>query len=133
MQISANHHRRGKRAFSLVEMLVVVAIIGIMAGIAIPVINIIRSNAEESLNRRTAQILASMASGALTAGSEAVAAASSESEVLDLLSVGVFGTGAFEDVLFRVPLSAEEREGLDAYLAFQEGLLIYDASGNSAG
>lgn len=119
------------RAFSLVEMLVVVAIIALIAAIAVPTMGSIISKSESNVARRTAQILVSTAEGAVGAGSQGVAAAANESEALDILSTGVNGAGLFSDVVFRVPLSADDKVKVDAYLSFEGGRLIFDGSGSS--
>jgi prepilin-type N-terminal cleavage/methylation domain-containing protein len=119
------------RAFSLVEMLVVIAVIALIAAIAVPTMGSIISKSERNVSRRTAQILVSTAEGAVGAGSQEVAAAVNEGDALDILSNGVNGAGLFSDVVFRVPLNAEEKAKVDAYLSFEGGRLIFDSSGSS--
>lgn len=57
-----------KAAFSLVEMLVVIAVIGIIAAIAVPNIGRINDAAKDSTYRRNAQNLASTFASAQAAG-----------------------------------------------------------------
>lgn len=57
-----------KAAFSLVEMLVVIAVIGIIAAIAVPNIGKINDAAKDSTKRRNAQNIASVFASAQAAG-----------------------------------------------------------------
>lgn len=57
-----------KKGFSLVEMLVVIAVIGIIAAIAVPNIGRINDAAKDSTYRRNAQNLASVFASAQAAG-----------------------------------------------------------------
>lgn len=57
-----------KAGFSLVEMLVVIAVIGIIAAIAVPNIGRINDSAKDATYRRNAQSLASVFTSAQAAG-----------------------------------------------------------------
>ncbi|MEM1441775.1 MAG: prepilin-type N-terminal cleavage/methylation domain-containing protein [Verrucomicrobiota bacterium] len=63
-----NKKRSLKAAFSLVEMLVVIAVIGIIAAIAVPNIGRINDSAKDATYRRNAQNIASVFASAQAAG-----------------------------------------------------------------
>ncbi|MCG8601434.1 MAG: prepilin-type N-terminal cleavage/methylation domain-containing protein [Verrucomicrobiales bacterium] len=63
-----NSKNAAKAGFSLVEMLVVIAVIGIIAAIAVPNIGRINDSAKDATYRRNAQNLASVFASAQAAG-----------------------------------------------------------------
>ena len=115
-----------KSAFTLVEMLVVIAVIGLLAAISIPMISNVFGNAEEGKDKRNAQILASMASAAQAAGDATIAASGGDEAAANLVIAGVSGAGEFADTTFRVPnMSDVERDNALGHLTFSAGTLIY--------
>lgn len=94
------------RAFSIVELLVVVAVIGIVAAIAIPNISNILYQAKASVAQRNAQSIASSANDALAAGYSGAAWPTLEAVVYTLTVPGVTVDathGATNPLVFKVP------------------------------
>ncbi|MCB1229605.1 MAG: prepilin-type N-terminal cleavage/methylation domain-containing protein [Verrucomicrobiae bacterium] len=129
-------HRKNpmKAAFSLVEMLVVIAVIGIIAAIAIPNIGKINDTAEKSKDRRNAQNLASVCASAQAAGLDFVGS-ETDPKVIVKQMVEVGGSpadGPFQGTFFGVPgLDAEEQVSATTYLTVANGLLQYTGAGGN--
>ena len=118
--------RRHSKGFSLAELLIAIAIIGIIAMLAVPVLAGAVSRSDGARDHRHAQSLSAMAGNAVAAGDLSIPAASSASEVVDLLIAGVKGSGVFEASLFQVHgLDSEEVAGALLLLQFEGGILNY--------
>jgi prepilin-type N-terminal cleavage/methylation domain-containing protein len=107
-----------KAGFSLVEMLVVIAVIGIIAAIAIPNIGNINAAARQSAAQRNAQTIASTFASAAAAG--VTFAATDKASAVTEIAGGVSpADGAFKGKKFtvpNVPASGTERTELETYL-----------------
>jgi len=113
-----------KAGFSLVEMLVVIAVIGIMAAIAVPTIGNMTAQAKLNKNKRNAQSAASVWASAQAAGSTQLAGQTDVAGALTLLAGGtIVGDAAagFDTTDFIVPLTATEQANL-----VTAALLTYD-------
>ena len=119
-----------KGAFSLVEMLVVIAVIGILAAIAVPNIGKINGAAEESKNRRNAQQLSSVCNAAQAAGHDFVTPGNVVKTVDDIIEGATINdsTSPFNGSYFGVPnLTSQEVIDARQYLKLSEdgSMLVY--------
>ena len=130
-------HRRRSRGFSLVELLVVIAVIGVMSAIAVPALSNINENANVSRAKSQAQDIAAMFNSGRTAG--AFTAATDVPTAMNAVGTGAEGTGGLAGSKFIVPgvsstmnAANPEAERPSYYLAWQDGGLVYDESGGNA-
>ncbi len=123
-------------AFSLVEMLVVIAVIGILAAIAVPNIGRINAAAEDSKDRRNAQQLASVCGAAAAAGYDFVVVGGHADGADPATLAGEIATGAtiadttspFNGTFFGVPnLSTDEIATAANYLQIANQMLVYNS------
>lgn len=125
MKISAK--KAAKAGFSLVEMLVVIAVIGIIAAIAVPNIGRINDSAKDATYRRNAQNLASVFASAQAAGVDFSAGGTrTEAQIIGAMITGATVADAdspFNGTYFGVPGldstdAVSETAGAAKYLTF---------------
>jgi len=120
-----------KKGFSLVELLVVIAVIGVIAAIAIPAMTNVFGSSRAAKARRNAQSLASAYAAALAAGAPAAA---SELAACDAVIAGMNGSGQFSTSVFRVQLDDAERDAaMTDYLSFDNNTLTYTGTDGDLG
>ena len=126
--LHSSKQRRERAAFSFFEVLMMVAIIGVLAGIAVPLLSQ-NDSFYAARDRRNAQELCSTCMMAQAAGLDFV----QDDSVIDTLHAIVQGgmsvSGAMRGRVFVVPgLSEEDIQGAAKYLSVQDGQLIYSYS-----
>ena len=108
------------------EMLIVVAVIGVLANIALIAFGSVSKTATEMKDRRNAQEIATIAAAARAAGADFVVP-SDKAATVENLAVGTSASrGIFKGRRFALPsMGMSERNGALNYLAFNGGELIY--------
>jgi len=121
------HDERGGAAFSLIEMLAVISVIGIVVAIAILFVGRINEAAEFSRDTRNAQQLAFVCNAAQVADLDFVGA-TLDATVSAIVSGGTAGaTSPLAGTFFGVPgLSADDQAAARAYLSLSNGVLVYE-------
>lgn len=126
-----------RRGFSLVEMIVVIAVIGIIAAMAVPGIGSISGASKTAVAQRNAQNMTSVFNSGMAAGvPDFVVCTTVREAALALNSGGAATTGPFSGRKFQCPLSQDindpsipNAESVLWYLAWDNGNLLYDRAG----
>jgi prepilin-type N-terminal cleavage/methylation domain-containing protein len=122
--------RRTRRAFSLVEMLTVIAIMGILASISIGAFGGARQGAVDQKDKRNAQEIASTAAIASAAGAQFLVPGDERATINNLRTGCTPSQGAFKGRLFKLSNLAEpEINGAMRFLALNDSELQYRLDG----
>ncbi len=133
MKIQDDSFQSGK-AFSLVEMLSVIAVIGIISPIAIPGISNIRESAERASAQRNAQNLASVFVSAQAAGLDLLVDSDLSGTISNIVQGGFASEGVFNGSFFGLPgLNNEEQADALAYLRLEGDTLKYQLTAQKGG
>lgn len=118
-------YRRSRSAFSLFEVLMFVAILGVMVGIAVPMMSP-GDNVYAARDRRNAQELCSICMMAQAAQLNFVQDDSVLDTVHAIVRGGMSVRGSMRGRVFVVPgLSEEDMKGAAKYLRVKDGQLLY--------
>ena len=135
MNIQPNK-RRKPRGFSLVELLTVIAIIGVLAGISLAAMSGVNEAASKTTAQAQAQRIASVFNSGIAAGSGTFAASNSVDEAMNAVGIGANGAGGMATAHFRLSgITSSMDDGKPAadqaktYLSWN-GTLIYNAAGS---
>jgi prepilin-type N-terminal cleavage/methylation domain-containing protein len=132
-------NKKAQGGFSLVEMLVVIAVIGIIAAIAIPNIGSINDSARKASAQRNAQSIASVLNAAIAAGAStgwtaAIAAGATATAIVDKAEAGISPTdGAFVGKTFTTgEIDNDEERGAASFLSYDatNNQVIYNPTGS---
>lgn len=121
------------KGFSLVEMLVVIAVIGIIAAIAIPNIGSVSGSAKTATAQRNAQSIVSLYQYGTAAGI-AWSGADRNTKVASVITGATPSDGAFAGKSFKLPnLSDADKVAAYPYIGVDgSGDLYYDKAGGQS-
>ena len=119
--------RQHTSGFSLVELLVVIAVIGIIAALSIATISGLINNTGEIQAKRNAQTIAQVASAAQAAGNSTIEAAADLDEAVTIVyNNTATGAGSFTDMDFSLSkISLQDIDNAKQFLTFASGRIQY--------
>ena len=123
--------RRTRRGFSLMELLLTIAIMGVLSSLAMAALGGARQGAVDQKDKRNAQEIASVAAVANAAGAPFVVPGNEQATIQNLREGCTPSKGAFKGKVFKLP-SLREPEILGAmrFLALNDSELQYRADGS---
>lgn len=120
-------HIPSRSGFSLFEMLLTIAILGVILNVMIMSVGGIRQASMSAKNHRNAQEIASLAAAASAAGADFIVEGSEEATIQNLIQGVRPNIGVFRERIFKLPpMSAKEIQGAMEYLKLSDGQIIYE-------
>ena len=128
--------QRSKRGFSLVELLVVIAVLGIISAIAVVSLSGVNENSRVATAKRQAQQIASVFGAGSATGAPGFKTATGVATAMNAVGVGSTGSGVMKNSTFQlagVSSSMDDDKPLEQqakhYLSWSNGLLNYNPTG----
>lgn len=116
---------------SLLELLITIAILGIVMGIAVTSMGGARQGAEDQKDKRNAQEIASVAAMASAAGASFMVPGDEQATIANLRGGTVPATGAFRGRIFKISYMRDtEIQGALRFLALNDTDLQYRQDGS---
>ena len=118
------------------ELLVVIAVIGMIAAIGVPTIGFLLNSSRETKNRRNAQSIVNIWNAAQTAGVDTSSVVLTGDKVtiakniFEFLSTPRNGRGAASDTTFFIDLEENDIAAAAAYYDWENDMLTYTAGGD---
>ena len=120
--------------FSLLELMMAVALIGILASLSVMAFGGLSPTSEFQKNKRNAQEIAGLASTACAAGADFIVPGDERATIVNLRNGVTPTSGAFRGRIFIVPgLSDTDITGAMNFLTLSDSDLLYNQNGNSGG
>ncbi|MBV6501720.1 MAG: hypothetical protein CJBNEKGG_04238 [Prosthecobacter sp.] len=117
---------RRSDGFSLMELLLVIALIGILSNIALFALSGTSSKVDIVKNKRNAQTIASLAAAASAAGASFVVSGDVRATVTNLQNGTAPTSGAFKGRVFKLqPMTDDQIDGALPYLSAPDTELLY--------
>lgn len=114
-----------KTGFGLVELIIVVAILGIIVALAVPMVSLVRGSAGMQKSKRNAQQLVSLAATATAAGDQSIASAGNVHTAILRIVNGIVIDNIYEGMSFKMPLSETEITAASEFLTYNDGMLVF--------
>ncbi len=134
MKSKAKHP--SSRGFSLVELLVVIAVLGIISAIAVVSLSGVNENSSVAAAQRQAQQIASVFGAGSATGAAGFKTATSVATAMNAVGIGSTGAGVMKNSSFQlagVTSTMDDDKPLEQqakhYLSWENGQLLYSPSG----